>query len=831
MDNNAAVIRLPPYYYVHVLDTNENVTQVICGPATVTRRDHERVVLGPRKMLIVPPAHFCVIADPIVRSASGEPVMERGQFKVNFGELEVRRTSEPFFLYPGESVAVGVTPMTIVPENCALRLRAQRQIVEPAPGLTREAGDEWYFEGPGTYIPHVAVQIVEPVDAIKLDPTQALRLRARNDCLDYKRVRRTAGEEWLVRDMTLYLPNVEEVVVCIVDPLMLTDSTALHLRALSSFVDVFGTERKAGQEWLVTKDRTPMYVTDVCEELVNVPRATVLNNRQYCVVVDPVDPATGLPQLGRSVLRTGPLSFFLQPNESLRAGVQAVEVLGANEALLVRAVESFRDDSLAGVAPVARCAGDRWLVEGPCEYFPPCSVEIIQRRSAIPLDANEGIYVRDMNGAVRSVTGKTYLLRETEELWEKELQPGVEALLTRYGGPATRDRTRVVSFQIPYNAATQVYDYRKKSARVVFGPDLVTLEPDEQLTVLNLSGGKPKRANQIRDLCIFLGPDFSTDILTVETSDHARLDVRLSYGWHFEANRADADAGRALFQVPDFVGDMCKAIASRVRGAVAGVPFDDFHKHSADIINRAVFGVDSATNLPKKRLAFPSNLLVVDAVDIQSVEPVDKSTRDSLMQSVQMAITITTDALEAQATNAARKKEQLAMAELSRQRIRDEAKVEEARQTLIQLTAESRAVQTTGTATAEAEARAKAQQIVGESEVKLAQLRANAADIFAAAELKRMSEYQAAEVAHQKSVDELDVAAKRRKKDIEAAKFRDTVSALGTSTILDMARAGPELQAQLLAGLGVTSHVITSGSTPMNLFDSALGLLSQSQPQ
>ena len=33
-----------------------------------------------------------------------------------------------------------------------------------------------------------------------------------------------------------------------------------------------------------------------------------------------------------------------------------------------------------------------------------------------------------------------------------------------------------------------------------------------------------------------------------------------------------------IFSVPDFVGDACKAIASRIRGAVAGVQFDDFHK-------------------------------------------------------------------------------------------------------------------------------------------------------------------------------------------------------------------------------------------------------------
>ena len=44
--------------------------------------------------------------------------------------------------------------------------------------------------------------------------------------------------------------------------------------------------------------------------------------------------------------------------------------------------------------------------------------------------------------------------------------------------------------------------------------------------------------------------------------------------------KSDEDKAK-LFSVPDFVGDLCKAIASRVRGAVAGVKFDDFHKASA----------------------------------------------------------------------------------------------------------------------------------------------------------------------------------------------------------------------------------------------------------
>ena len=114
----------------------------------------------------------------------------------------------------------------------------------------------------------------------------------------------------------------------------------------------------------------------------------------------------------------------------------------------------------------------------------------------------------------------------------------------------------------------------------MFGPELVILSPDEQFTQLSLSGGKPKRQNQIKALCLLLGPDFCTDKITIETSDHARLELQLSYNWHFDVNKESSEEASKLFSVPDFVGDACKAIASRVRGAVASVAFDDFHKVS-----------------------------------------------------------------------------------------------------------------------------------------------------------------------------------------------------------------------------------------------------------
>lgn len=50
-------IKIPPFYYIHVLDRNTNVTRLESGPQAFIRQDHEKIVTGdsPLKMIILPP--------------------------------------------------------------------------------------------------------------------------------------------------------------------------------------------------------------------------------------------------------------------------------------------------------------------------------------------------------------------------------------------------------------------------------------------------------------------------------------------------------------------------------------------------------------------------------------------------------------------------------------------------------------------------------------------------------------------------------------------------------------------------------------------------------
>lgn len=78
---------------------------------------------------------------------------------------------------------------------------------------------------------------------------------------------------------------------------------------------------------------------------------TVLNSREYCVILDPVDD-NGKPQLGKKKLVKGEKTFFLQPGEKLAKGIQPVFVLEEDEGLILRCTEAFKEDGVSALRVV-----------------------------------------------------------------------------------------------------------------------------------------------------------------------------------------------------------------------------------------------------------------------------------------------------------------------------------------------------------------------------------------------------------------------------------------------------------------------------------------------
>merc|ERR1712167_501592 len=155
-----------------------------------------------------------------------------------------------------------------------------------------------------------------------------------------------------------------------------------------------------------------------------------------------------------------------------------------------------------------------------------------------------------------------------------------------------------------------------------------------------------------------------------------------------------------------------------------------------------------------------------------------------------MAIQITTNSQEAAARHTAMREEEEAKGFLEQQRLENLAKSEE-------------------------------------SKKKLLELQAQALNIKFEQEMKILKAKQEAELAHSKALMEMEVTKKKQLAAIESNKFKNMIDAIGQDTITNIARAGPEMQAKLLSGLGIKSMMITDGKSPINLFQTAQQMIAQ----
>merc|ERR1711916_302189 len=86
---------------------------------------------------------------------------------------------------------------------------------------------------------------------------------------------------------------------------------------------------------------------------------------------------------------------------------------------------------------------------------------------------------------------------------------------------------------------------------------------------------------------------------------------------------------------------------------------------------------------------------------------------------------------------------------------------------------------------------------------------------------------QEAELAHAQSLMGMEVNKKKQLAEIESKKFKHMIDAIGQDTLTNIAKAGPEMQAKLLSGLGIKSMLITDGKSPINLFQTAQEMITQ----
>lgn len=621
----------------------------------------------------------------------------------------------------------------------------------------------------------------------------------------------------------------------IMDEYVLGVNDALRIRALGAFTDTSAPggprRREAGDEWLV---RGPgRYVPNASVTVESAEKARVLKESEYCVVLNPIDRATGKIQEGKRRVIASPDSFFLEPGEVLEGDIRKKHVLSEMQGLKLQALDDLSEDGPNGT--LSRKAGDTWLIRGPRTYVPSEKVAILKEITAMSLGQGEGLYVRDLkSGKVSLVQGPCQFMPEAhQELHEKRLSPDAEAILGLAPAPALQavdgkppppreriDRTRAIVLRIEDNSAVLINDYETNHARVEFGPAKVMLKPYEDVSVLELSGSTPKKPRQLKVLMLRLGPDFATDLFEVATRDHARLRIKLSYKWQFVVE-GDSEKDKCIFRVNDFIGYVCENLASRIRQVAAENDFETFHKNASNLIRRAIFGVDDAGK-PRKERVFGENQLRIIDIDIKDIAPVDDKTALKLREAIDTNIQIQLDASKQEAQAAAELKRIKSEEQKQLADIESHKKAEADRQALIELQNKNHQLATLSAAKVEAEAQLEKARVESDEQLARAEAEARASKIRTDAELERERRMMELMLERQKRMNDLEVERQSRLAEVEADQFRRRVEAMGGGENFVKAVAA---QAQAAVVGGIDKVVFVPSNAGLNLFDSMQSLL------
>jgi major vault protein len=76
-----------------------------------------------------------------------------------------------------------------------------------------------------------------------------------------------------------------------------------------------------------------------------------------------------------------------------------------------------------------------------------------------------------------------------------------------------------------------------------------------------------------------------------------------------------------------------------------------------------------------------------------------------------------------------------------------------------------------------------------------------------------------------RKIKELEIRKAKELGDVESGKLKRFVDALGRDTLVALSRAGPDAQAEILQSLGLKGYMIMDSTNPINLFNSASGIL------
>lgn len=420
---------------------------------------------------------------------------------------------------------------------------------------------------------------------------------------------------------------------CVIDGHELAEDQYVVVRVYDR---VAGDDSPIGAERIIKGTDVSFYIPPTGLEVIPdgeryVRSAVGLMSGEYCILRAPD---------GSRAWRRGPAVVFPERLETFvtvgGARVFPAHHLRKNMGLHVRVTADFQAEEGDQVPPGAYAAGQELFIQDREGYFYPTeTLEVLGEVEAIPLAEKEGIYVREIHsGMIRTVTGpRNHLPDPTRvELAHRSLSGERRTLY----GVGERRAHQAVAIYIPPSMAVLVTARDRRE--VVLGPQTRILDFDEELEVLRLSTGRPKRDDELLATCFLqTSGNKVSDVLRVKSGDHVELEITLSYRVSFVDEGEPSDRVR-WFNVNNYVGLLCEHLGSIVRGAVRGTSIDVFHAQPTEVIRAAILGRKEGEGKRTGRVFAENGMWVYD-VEVLDVKILDADVKQLLQGAQKTAIT------------------------------------------------------------------------------------------------------------------------------------------------------------------------------------------------
>ena len=338
-----------------------------------------------------------------------------------------------------------------------------------------------------------------------------------------------------------------------------------------------------------------------------------------------------------------------------------------------------------------RMSGKIKTVKGPAMYLPDPRTEVVVKRK---LTENQCRLWYPGNDTVLQ-----YNIGLNEKYVEKSLATADLDTLTAYscvtsasaslanleakanisrGTSYTKPRTitldnrldGVVSINVWTGYAVNVISKSGKR-EVVCGPQTVLLDYDQDLERLELSTGSPKSANNtLKTVYLRHENNKVSDIISVETSDFVRANIKVSYCVDFDMDYKDK-----WFAVDNYVKYLTDRMRSLLKRAAKEYTISEFYQNYSDIVRRVALGLsvngknteDTADNKHRGHRFFPENGMFVHDVEVLDLS-VQRDIENMLLDSQHEMIRKTLEL--ADANREAEIAEALTIAEQKKQELR-----------------------------------------------------------------------------------------------------------------------------------------------------------------